>query len=594
MRLAAATVIPLVVLGSVELGLRLAGFGYPTGFFLPSRIEGRDYLIPNFKFSYRFFPPALAREPVLFRMSAVKPEGAVRIFLFGESAAYGDPDPSYGAGRYLEVLLEERYPATDFEVICVAMTAINSHAILPIARECARHQGDLWVVYMGNNEMVGPYGAGTVFGAKAPRRGAVRAMLALKTTRMGQLLDRVLQGVRRGSAVPPAWTGIDMFTQNPLRADDPARRRAYENFRGNLRDLLRVGREAGVPILLSTVACNLADCSPFLSQHAAGLDAEGLAQWDQWFQQGQTFETAGSYPAALEAYSNAAALDAEFAELAYRMGACHLALTNRAQARARLEQARDQDALAVRADTRINRILSEEAARVGADGRVVVVDAAGVLAGEEPDGLPGRELFYEHVHFTLEGNYRLARIFAGQVAGMLPASVARTEAQGWAERDICDRLLGVTLWDQQRLWKEALNRIAVPPFTSQSSHGRNLQSIQAELRAVGSRITQDSPTRDRKVYEEAVARRPEDALLRGNYGQFLEVTGSRREAIAEGRRICKLLPDLAWPHYYLGALLVREGRMKEAAACFERALAIRNDFTQARSELRRIQSGPGL
>ena len=46
------------------------------------------------------------------------------------------------------------------------MTAINSHAILPIARECARRDGDLWIIYMGNNEMVGPFGAGTVFGSR--------------------------------------------------------------------------------------------------------------------------------------------------------------------------------------------------------------------------------------------------------------------------------------------------------------------------------------------------------------------------------------------------------------------------------------------
>ena len=48
------------------------------------------------------------------------------------------------------------------------MTAINSHAVLPIARECARHEGDLWIVYMGNNEMIGPFGAISVFGSQAP------------------------------------------------------------------------------------------------------------------------------------------------------------------------------------------------------------------------------------------------------------------------------------------------------------------------------------------------------------------------------------------------------------------------------------------
>ena len=149
------------MVSALELGLRWFGFGYPTSFFLPTTIGGQNYFVPNDKFGYRFFPPALARTPAPQRLPVVKSPSAFRIFVFGESAALGDPDSSYGAWRYLLTLLRERYPGTDFEVICLAMTAINSHAILPMARECARRDGDLWIVYMGNNEMVGPLERGT-------------------------------------------------------------------------------------------------------------------------------------------------------------------------------------------------------------------------------------------------------------------------------------------------------------------------------------------------------------------------------------------------------------------------------------------------
>ena len=130
-RVLVAVLAPLVVIGGLELGLRFFGYGYPASFFLPTKINGRDYYVPNDRFGYRFFPPAVARSPVALRMPAKKPAGTYRIFLFGESAAQGDPDPSFGAGRYLQTLLRERFPGTDFEVVCVAMTAINSHAICP-------------------------------------------------------------------------------------------------------------------------------------------------------------------------------------------------------------------------------------------------------------------------------------------------------------------------------------------------------------------------------------------------------------------------------------------------------------------------------
>ena len=107
----------------------------------------------------------------------------------------GDPDPTFGAWRYLQVLLRERFPGTDFEVVCVAMTAINSHAILPIARECARRDGDLWIIYMGNNEMVGPFGAGTVFGSRVPGTSIIRASLGLKSTKSGQLLNNLMRQI---------------------------------------------------------------------------------------------------------------------------------------------------------------------------------------------------------------------------------------------------------------------------------------------------------------------------------------------------------------------------------------------------------------
>jgi len=142
-RLVGLVFLPLLLLGLLEMGMRLAGYGYPTTFFKPLRIGSTEYLVENDKFGLRFFPPEIARSPPPIVMEANKPPEVYRIFVLGESAALGDPRPAYGAARYLQVLLHERYPETRFEVICGAVTAINSHAVLPIARECARHQGDL-------------------------------------------------------------------------------------------------------------------------------------------------------------------------------------------------------------------------------------------------------------------------------------------------------------------------------------------------------------------------------------------------------------------------------------------------------------------
>ena len=183
----AALLLPFAFLGLIEAGLRLGGYGFDPHFFKPIKIGGEDYLVQNDAFSFRFFPPDNARNPGVLRMKAIKPPGTFRIFIFGESAAMGDPEPAFGPARFMEAQLRARFPDAKFEVVNVAFTAINSHVILLIARECARHDGDLWIIYMGNNEMVGPFGAATVFGRRAPPAPYVRFLTAIQATRIGQL-----------------------------------------------------------------------------------------------------------------------------------------------------------------------------------------------------------------------------------------------------------------------------------------------------------------------------------------------------------------------------------------------------------------------
>ncbi len=118
--------------------MRLGSYGYPTGFFLGPEAGGTYQT--NYRFDWRFFPRSLARDPHPCVLSA-KPADSGRIFVLGSSAAMGTPDPAFSVGRILEVMLCEQYLGTQFEVINAAMTAINSHAALEIARDCAAWRG---------------------------------------------------------------------------------------------------------------------------------------------------------------------------------------------------------------------------------------------------------------------------------------------------------------------------------------------------------------------------------------------------------------------------------------------------------------------
>jgi len=107
--------LPLGLLGALELGLRLADYGYNPDFFKRQTIGNETYFVQNDEFSFRFFPPETARNPGPIRMTAKKDPSTFRIFILGESAAMGDPEPSYGAYRYLEMLLRENILAKNLK-----------------------------------------------------------------------------------------------------------------------------------------------------------------------------------------------------------------------------------------------------------------------------------------------------------------------------------------------------------------------------------------------------------------------------------------------------------------------------------------------
>jgi len=580
--LAPVAILPLVI-GGLELALRLCGYGYPTRFFLKTKIDGKDYYVSNDQFGYRFFPPALARTPTPMRMPVRKPAHTFRIFVFGESAAMGDPDPTFGAWRYLEVLLRERFPGTDFEVVCLAMTAINSHVILPMARECARRDGDLWIIYMGNNEMVGPYGAGTVFGSRVAGTTLIRASLAVNSTKSGQLLDSL--GRRLGhSSAPRTWSGLNMFKEHQLRYDDPNRLRACENFKENLNDILRAGQSAGVPVILSTVGSNLKDCAPFGSLHSAALNALQKSEWDALYQEGVTLEASGDFPGALKKYQQAEAIDPQYAELHFRCGHCQLALTNLEPALSDFILARDDDTLAFRADSRINRII-EDAAEAKASQGIYFLDALGTLARSSPAQIPGNELFYEHVHLNFEGNYLLGRSFAEQTLKLLPKSILARGKAGWAAAELCDRRLAVSAWDRFRVWQEIYSRVSEPPFTDQLNDVPRAKFYMAKLRDLNSQMTEENRARSRAVYEEALALNPDDYCLRENFAQFLDQTGNLAEAPGEEQRVSELLPQNPMTPCIVGRLQVRLGNDGEAEKSFLRALAVRRDYVPALNEM---------
>jgi tetratricopeptide (TPR) repeat protein len=565
---------PFLLFGLLEISLRLDGYGYRPQLFKRLTIGGAEYYVQNEDFSRRFFPKELTRHPGPIRFPVHKAPGTFRIFVFGESAAMGDPVESFAPDRYLGVLLRERYSDIKFEIINVAFTAINSHVILPMARECATHEGDLWIIYMGNNEMVGPYGAATVFGWQTPRLSFVRLALAFQRLRTGQWLMELGRRITsRGTRA--AWGGMGMFLNNPVSPDNPRKEIVYRNFQKNLDDIVRAGLNSGAKILLNTVAVNLKDCPPFASMLDSRLKPSVRAQFDRAYTNGLQAVAAKECLKATDRFEQAGRIDAKSAELQFHWGEALLLQTNFSAARERFQLACDDDALPFRADSRINAEIRAEQQRI-ANENLILFDAAAALAAQNETGICGQETFFEHVHFDLDGRYRLARAWAEQIERFLPRST-----NAWVSQQVCEQRLGLSPWNRAQALHFMDERMQTPPLSGQANNVQRRQELQARINELGRQMNAANAARTRQDFLRLLGQLPEDFFLCQEFAVFLELTGDVAGSAKEWRRYCGLVPQDSLGYSGAGRMLNALGRYAEAETSLRTATAIRPGQTDA-------------
>lgn len=468
-------------------------------------------MVENAEFSRRYFPREQKRIPRPLEFEAIKPENTVRIFVFGESAAEGDPTPAFGFARMIPILLEQHFPGKRIEVINTAVTAINSHVIRSIARDAGKYSGDVWIVYMGNNEVVGPFGSSS---APLP---LIRASIAAKSLRIGQLLENTLTGVRAKSS---DGNSEEVFRNQMIPPGDPRLAAAHQNFRRNLSDIIAAGRGCGAKIVLSTLGSNLRDCPPFASVRRNGFAATNeLAD-------GIKFEAEGKFKEAIAKYALASEMDHRIAELHFRRARCHLALNQIEEAKKYFMLARDLDALRFRSDSEINSIIRDLA-----KGEIRLADSGKALQSAKE--IPGEALFSDHVHFTFEGNYIVAQALCDEVLG--------GGKKPYPSIEECAQRLGFTDCGKFRSAETMLNRFRRAPFTGQFDHTIQLprrERIVAELRKNDSANFAASVA----IYEQAIVRRPDDWQLHDEFAKALLHHGDKAKAEGHLSRAAELLP----------------------------------------------------
>src|SRR4030095_11035027 len=100
-----------------------------------------------------------------------------------------------------------------------------------------RHQPDLFILYMGNNDFVGLHTAAPYALDLTLRPRWFHIVQWIKSSKLGQVVESFGETVFRSSRrTHEVFGDMDFFRKRRLAPDDPRRRRLHENFRVNFQE----------------------------------------------------------------------------------------------------------------------------------------------------------------------------------------------------------------------------------------------------------------------------------------------------------------------------------------------------------------------
>jgi Tfp pilus assembly protein PilF len=491
-RVILVVVSPLFFVVALEALLRLSNWVPSTDPLLRVEHAGGHYVITNPRFSERFFSRASAPALSPLMIPLNKTEGVPRVVVLGESAALGYPTPEFNLARVMEVAWQIRHPDQPVEMINLTMAGINSHVLRQLMIASMKLKPDVFVVYAGHNEAIGPFGPAAVFGRRYESMTMIRMLMRVKTWRVARLLESVMKqigGMTGGK--PELWYGLSEFKQARLSFGDQALDVMERHFRENLEDLAAMAKQAGAGIVLSVPSVNVSDWPPLGSSPEVVDDDTAFHCWKQGrlsdltsagqvYRIAQKVELSGDIRGALELYRRALDLDE------YRF----------------------------RADSRIRSVVAGVAeAKRAKNVTLADVDAA---MHDPAEPLRDQEYFYEHVHLTFRGMVAAALSIVEAMEGMIPHAAENTVATKSEEEVVAALASGLlyTGWDELEAWNAIQQLLQSPVFSDQPEFESRMQVMDDRIKQRQTNAPHAwSVDKINTLYNAAADRRPGDNIL---------------------------------------------------------------------------------
>ena len=573
-----ALTLAIVAAGFVgcELLLRLCGFGESYALVVPTAApHGRltHRLNPSIDRIYFGNRDLLGPEPRGFFKP--KPPGTFRVVFMGASTVIGFPyAPEVAFPRQVESLLEAQRPELDVEVLNAGITAINSFEIADMARGIAAAEPDLILIHAGHNEFYGPGGPGSTILPVAPHW--IQEPCQLRRLRLGPLVGRFLPAERPTVADPLQALPrlIDM------RYAGPEFQQAVDNYRHNLTQTITALRRQGIPVLLSTVACNLRHQGPIHNLWPEGLTTAQVQRAEEALATAKR-RTANDAPtSAILILAEVEALVGDSASFQFRLGEALARRGDHAAALQAFQRARDLDGCRFRAPAEFGDVV-RNLVREQEDPDLTLLDVETLVTDASRDRIPGEDLFLEHVHYNLKGHRLLAREFARAIVEQHWRAAWR-DSSALSDPEL-DDLIGLQPEDSLAGLSFALQAVQTPPL----ARGLDVREIQATLESEIERVFLTLPTDRRERFADLSLHDMQEDLARALVQRAL-LTQELDAAYEHAERLVCRKPWSAEAWLLFAHVASRYGRLAEARVAGREVLCLHPAPTTAASILKEL------
>lgn len=262
-----AVLLPFMILILVEIILHLCNYGYKTNLFVEDETGKYYHLNPEISQKY-FTIQENATQGNYELFPKVKKPGTLRFFVLGESSTVGFPYMHNGAfSRMLKYRLQFAYPHTNFEIINLSLTAVNSYTLYDFSKQLVNYQPNAILIYAGHNEY---YGALGVASSSSIGRNTnwIRATIALKEFKLGQWIFRLaakLKGTDKKTTDYTLTLMERMAHDQSITYNSTLFQQGITQFDSNMTDMLNLFCKHHIPVYISNLVYSQKDLKPFIS-----------------------------------------------------------------------------------------------------------------------------------------------------------------------------------------------------------------------------------------------------------------------------------------------------------------------------------------